>query len=966
MVDPAPATPATPARKQYVRAIGPKLRVVLYLVFGLVALLGANSFYLSAITFLEWVNRPELYQNYFYQLMFLAHLVLGFIVIVPYLIFGFIHMRNAKDRPNRRSARVGYALFTMGILVLVTGIALTRIDIFQFKNVGLKDPNLREIAYWAHVITPLLAIWLYILHRLAGPKIKWGVGIKVGFATAAATLAMVFFHSSHPALSTAKSKEGEKYFEPSAAKTASGNFIPAETLMMDDYCMKCHQDAYDGWFHSAHHFSSFNNPFYLFSVNETRQMGLARDGNVNASRWCAGCHDPVPFFSGQFDDPKYDIHNHPTAHAGITCTSCHAITSVDSTIGNADYTIAEPIHYPFAYSTNKVLQYINNQLVKAKPEFHKKMFLKDFMKTEEFCSTCHKVSIPFAVNHYKDWLRGQNHYDSFILSGPGHGARSFYFPPKTSENCSSCHMPLVASTDFGANFFNPTNKTDRFIHDHLFPSANTALPHVRGDHHIIAKHEEFSKDSLRLDIFGVKEGGTIDSPLTAPLRPEVPALKPGKTYLVEIVLRTLRLGHLFSQGTVDSNEIWVDVKATSGDQVIGRSGGQGPHGEVDPWSHFVNVYMLDKDGNRIDRRNPQDIFTPLYNNQIPPGAGFVVHYEFTVPEGVTAPIQFDAQLNYRKFDTIYFNYVFASEQGYTNGRPFVLTNDLPIRVIAKDTVTFPVEGLADSSSVTNAPSTIPEWQRWNDYGIGLFNKGDRGTARGELIQATHAFEQVEKLGRPDGPMNLARVFVKEGRLDDAVAALQRAASFDPPAPPWVRAWFTGLVNKQNGFLDEAIQQFTSILEDRHPGLEAHGYDFSRDYEVINELGLTLFERAKAERANPEAQQEFLAAAIRRFEDTLKIDSENLTAHYNLGLIHGRLGNVEKAAEHQRLHEKYKPDDNARDRAINLARAKDPAANNAANAIVIYPLQRDGAFELEAGPQRVASVEDGTVNTHHRP
>ena len=27
---------------------------------------------------------------------------------------------------------------------------------------------------------------------------------------------------------------------------------------------------------------------------------------VKASRWCAGCHDPVPFFSGAFDDPKFD------------------------------------------------------------------------------------------------------------------------------------------------------------------------------------------------------------------------------------------------------------------------------------------------------------------------------------------------------------------------------------------------------------------------------------------------------------------------------------------------------------------------------------------------------------------------------------------------------------------------------------------------------------------------------------
>jgi hypothetical protein len=130
---------------------------------------------------------------------------------------------------------------------------------------------------------------------------------------------------------------------------------------------------YQGWFHSAHHFGSFNNKAYLFSVKETREVALKRDGNVKASRWCAGCHDVVPFFSGAFDDPNFDLENHPTSQAGITCTACHAITHINSTVGNADYTIEEPIHYPFAFSTNAVLQFINQQLVKAKPDFHKKI-----------------------------------------------------------------------------------------------------------------------------------------------------------------------------------------------------------------------------------------------------------------------------------------------------------------------------------------------------------------------------------------------------------------------------------------------------------------------------------------------------------------------------------------------------------------------------------------------------------------
>lgn len=944
----------TPVRKKYVRAVGPRLRMLLYFIFGLVALLGANSAYLSSITFLEWF-KGEVYQNYFYQIMFLAHLVLGFLLLVPFIIFGAVHIKNSHDRPNRRAVRVGYALFFIAIILLVSGIALTRIDVFQFKNVGLKNPNARSIAYWAHVITPILAVWLYILHRLAGPRIKWNVGLGWATAVGMMVLAMVALHSKHPQKNQVGSAEGKKYFEPSLARTASGNFIPARTMMMDDYCLKCHEDAYKGWFHSAHHFSSFNNKPYLFSVRETRQVSLKRDGNVKASRWCAGCHDVVPFFSGAFDDPNFDDVNHPTAHAGITCTACHAITHVNSTKGNADYTIDEPTHYPFAYSSNRVLQYINNQLVKAKPEFHKKMFLKPLHKTAEFCSTCHKVSLPYELNHYKEFLRGQNHYDTYLLSGvSGVNARAFYYPEKAQLNCNGCHMPLQKSADFGANFFNPTNKNDRFIHDHLFPAANTGIAHIRGEPEIVKRHEAFLKDSVRIDLFGVKEGGTIDSPLIAPLRPRVPALKPGKTYLMETVVRTVKLGHPFSQGTVDSNEIWVDAKVTSGGRVVGRSGGLGDFNAVDPWSHFINVYMLDRYGNRIDRRNPQDIFTPLYNNQIPPGAAHVLHYSFTVPPDQKEPLTVEVNVKYRKFDTIYMNYVFGTN--YTAGAPFQVTNDLPIVTMASDKLTFPVEGV-DAHPV-NEDSKIPPWQRWNDYGIGLFLKGDKGSEKGELIQAAHAFDQVEKLGRAEGPLNNARVFLKEGRLDDAVLALQRAVKFDPPAPRWTVAWFNGLVNKQNGFLDQAIKEFTGILEDRSPDLTARGFDFSRDYEVINELGQTLFERAKQERgeANRERQREFLKMAEKRFQDTLKIDSENLAAHYNLALIYTQLGEEKLAEEHRRLHERYRPDDNARDHAIAEHRRKNPAADHASQAIVIYNLQRPGAPELSPSDKLVTRNE----------
>jgi tetratricopeptide (TPR) repeat protein len=940
----------TPApRKRYVRAVGPRLRILLYAIFATVAVLAANSIYLSAITFLEWLKSDPntTYQNWFYMVMFGTHLALGLLIVLPIVIFGVLHIKNAHDRPNRRAVRVGYLLFATSLIVLLTGLLLTRIDIFQFKNVGLKDPRLRSLAYWAHVITPLAAVWLYILHRLAGPRIKWQVGLRWAGGVAVIVLGMVLLHSTHPRKNQIGSVEGRKYFEPSMARTASGNFIPARTLMMDSYCLNCHQDAYQGWFHSSHHFSSFNNKPYLFSVRETRQVALKRDGNVKAARWCAGCHDVVPFFSGAFDDPHFDDVNHPTAQSGITCTSCHAITHVNSTIGNGDYTIDEPIHYPFAFSTNRFLQYLNQQLVKAKPEFHKKTFLKPFMRSAEFCSTCHKVSIPQDLNKYKEFLRGQNHYDTYLLSGvSGHGARSFYYPEKSVQNCAGCHMPLKSSEDFGANFFNPTNTSTRYIHNHLFPAANTGVAAIRGEPDVVKAHEDFLKGTMRVDIFGIKEGGAIDSPLTAPLRPGVPALKPGQRYLIEVVIRTLKLGHPFTQGTVDSNEVWADAKVSAAGKIIGRSGGLGRHKEVDPWAHFLNVYMLDRDGNRIDRRNPQDIFTPLYNHQIPPGAAQIVHYELVVPDKQTTPLSLEVKLQYRKFDTLYMNYVFGSN--YTKGTPFTVTNELPIVTIASDRITFPIEA-SSGTRVDNGECIIPEWQRWNDYGIGLFLEStDRGAEKGELIQAAQAFEQVEKLGRADGPVNLARVYFKEGRLDDAVGALQRAVRFEPPAPHWTVAWFNGLVNKQNGFLDQAITEFRSILEDRYPELDKRGFDFSKDYEVINELGQAYFERAKMERGYPERQKQFLTQAAESFQKTLALDSENLTAHYTLALIYAQLGDETRAAYHRRQHEKYRPDDNARDRAISIARRADPAADHAAQATVIYSLQRLGAPELQVG------------------
>jgi len=698
--------------------------------------------------------------------------------------------------------------------------------------------------------------------------------------------------------------------------------------MMDEYCQQCHEDVHASWQHSAHRFSSFNNPAYRFSVMQTREVGMARDGNTHISRFCAGCHDPVPLFSGVFDDPDFGAEDDPVASAGITCTSCHAITEINSPRGNADYTIAAPQHYPFTFSNNGFLQWVNQQLVKAKPDFHKKTFLKPLHREPGFCGSCHKVHLPPELNAYK-WLRGQNHQDSYHLSGvSGHGASSFYYPSRAVHKCAACHMPLTPSDDFGAAHFDQSGTLK--VHDHQFIGANTALPAMMGSPpRVNEAHRSFLENALRVDIFGLKPGGTINGPLIAPLRPQVPVLETGKQYLLETVVRTLKPGHLFTEGTADSNQVWLEVTLRSGDQVIGHSGHRQAEGAVDPWSHFVNVYMLDRQGKRIDRRNAEDIFTPLYNHQIPPGAADVIHYGFKVPENTVAPITVEVKLNYRKFDTAFLRHIRAED---------FVDNDLPVTVIASDQIRFPVSHAAESATANNID--VPAWERWNDYGIGLLRKGQRG----ELRQAEQAFTRVETLGRADGPVNLARVYLREGRIDDAAQALHRAAVFEPPAYPWLVAWFTGLVNKQNGQLDEAISNFRHVLNTDFEMARQREFDFSQDYRVINELAQTLLERAKTERGadRQQARNRLLSEAQQWFEKTLQLDPENTTAHYNLGLVHTLLGNEAQAREHRQLHEYYRVDDNARDRAVNLHRKNNPAADHAAESVVIYDLQRQPA------------------------
>ena len=896
--------------------VTPRMRVLLRIVLAVVAVLIINSIYLVSISVLQWWNDEPL-ENAFYQSMFLVHLLLGIGVLLPALVFIGLHLRRAYGRPNRIAVRLGLTTFLSVLAVFVSGIALTR----GLPLLEIREPSARQVVYWIHVIAPIAAVWLFVLHRLVGPKIRWHGGFAV--VLSAILIAVVGVHLLSPEKSQA---EQNVDFFPALVSTDTGDYLSASSLMMDDYCKSCHEDVHSQWSVSAHRFASFNNPAYAFAVNNTRAKVLERDGNVHAARFCAGCHDPVPLLTGLFDDPDFDVVNDVTAHAGITCISCHAITDITGQHGNASYLIGEPQHYPFARSNNAFLRWVNGILIKGKPSFHKRTFLKPVHKTSEFCGTCHKVHLPEELNAYK-WLRGQNHYDSFLLSGvSGHGVSSFYYPSKAEINCNGCHMKLIASEDFGAKPYEGV--IGLAVRDHQFPSANTALPYMVGiPIDKLEAHRNFLKDSLRVDIFAIREGDKLEQEPTAPISGHDVVLASGETYVFDVVLRTLTLGHKFTEGTSDSNQVWLEIKVVHKDSPILSSGAMDSEGVVDPNTHFVNAYVLDRFGNRIAERNAEDIFTKLYDHQINPGSASVVHYRLNVPPDLSGELEITATLNYRKFDTTFLR---AFQEDST------LPNILPVTVIAQDRMSVSVGSSFEAPVRKTVPDSqseteVPEWMRWNDFGIGWLTKPNNSALR----QAEFAFRKVSDFGRGEGHLNSARTYLKEGRLDEAALELQLAEQLG--AYPWSIAWFGGLIDLQSGQLDEAIRKFVALVQTEFTEARSRGFDFSLDYRLRNTLARTYFERSKLE-SSEENRRDWLNLAIVEYQAALEVDPENVSAHYGLATIYSQLENTELESEHRSLHDKYRVDDNARDRALAEARRKDPVADHAADDVVIYDLQ----------------------------
>jgi tetratricopeptide (TPR) repeat protein len=765
-------------------------------------------------------------------------------------------------------------------------------------------------ALWAHVGLGVAGLALLL------PTARWRAGLAVlAVAAAALRFGLPVDRIKNPdtvALTMAGEGAGPKSpFWPSASNTNTGAVIPSDFFMDSALCGQCHKDIYQQWKSSMHHFASFNNQFYRRSIEQMQELS-----GTQGSKWCAGCHDHAVFFNGRFDRPIKEQVDTPEAQNGLGCLSCHSIVHVNGSVGNGGFTIGYPPLHNLASSRNPWIKKANEFITYLNPEPHRRTFMKAFMRQDsaEFCSTCHKVHLDQPVNNYR-WFRGFDDYDNWQASGvSGQGARSFYYPAE-SATCGKCHMQLVASQDPGNH--------GGMVHSHRFAAANTAVATVNKDDVQLKATEKFlqsgfitvdlfaatevtaskgqttmlrrADDALALSsTFGVgeeaeqtgpaiiREVGKVAAPLDAPSM----RFEPGTTVRVDAVVRTRKIGHTFPAGTVDSFDVWLEFKAVDArGRVLAWSGrvednGRGP---VEKGAHFYRSYLLDGEGNPINKRNAWQARSVLYARVIPPGSADTVHFLLPIPKDAQGPVTLVASLNYRKFSEYYTKYAYAGVP--QSGRAGLAFDSRLYTFDSKPVPQIPIITVAQAkATVALGPATWEpvarkqDRERWNDWGIGMLLQGD-------LKGAEYAFRRVTEVepGYPDGWVNVARALIQEGETTAARPFADKALELSPKL---ARAnFFLAMIQKADGNYGGALDSLAQVRT-----------QYPRDRVVLDQIGRILF----LERRYKEA--------VVALQQVLTVDTEDVQAHYNLMLSYRGLGQTDQAAREEVLFRRFKADE----------------------------------------------------------
>jgi tetratricopeptide (TPR) repeat protein len=677
-------------------------------------------------------------------------------------------------------------------------------------------------------------------------------------------------------------KFGPNPFTPGNATTTTGTFIPGEMFVPSKRCGTCHTDAHAQWRQSAHG-NAFREPFYQKNVKD-----LQNQRGIEFTRHCESCHNPAALFSGALT--KNSKVKRPFDDDGVSCIACHAIQSVDGR-GIGGYVMAEPALL-VKEDGSRLLAGVTDQNILDDIPSHKRAMMRSLLKQPEFCGACHKSQVPRELNDYK-FLRAFMVADELQMSSfSKESPHPFYTREK--ETCNSCHMKREP-----APLFDVSAKEGKLA-THRWAAANTAIPYFyKWPEQLDAVTKFLENDALGIDIFAIRRKPTADAEkFVAPVNRNSFAIAPGDRITADVVITNKNIGHSFPPELRDFYEAYVEfmVSDPSG-KVLYRSGFIKPNGHLDESAHNYKTYLVKADGSYNDKHHIWRTRVVAQNTQIHSGRSDMARYQFRIPANATGALQLTARVKYRRFTRVFSDYSLGKSVDY------------PIVTMATAQYVLQIGSNAAMPPNPTDKTAIPDWRRWNNYGIALFDQRQYPLA----IEAFGRAADLDEKYRPMALVNRAMAHIELEQYEEAVSILEGVVKTNPTNP---RALFQqARIFMKRGQLDQAesnIKQVLAVYPRDRISLQQLGelYKIKRDYED----------------------------ALECYNKILQIDPEDLGAHYNLMLVYRKLRRHDDAKREAKIFADLKDDPTALSIANQFLR-KHPEMSNESVYWHVHDLSR---------------------------
>jgi tetratricopeptide (TPR) repeat protein len=528
----------------------------------------------------------------------------------------------------------------------------------------------------------------------------------------------------------------------------------AEFMRTED-CAACHQEIAASWASSAHARSSFDNPFYRASIERFR---AAR--GEEASRFCAGCHDPALLLSGVIDQPT--IPADERASAGIPCRLCHGVTEARAD-GNGSYVwSAEPIPLPDPADPVQVAA-------------HRARVGTDVLRSTLLCGSCHRSFAGHEIGspHHFNGIDDLGAFGTSAFGGAHGDSLEADVEPST---CRGCHMQREPAThDMAAD--------NGSVPSHRFAGAHLSLTTDPAQHAAVRARLQ---DVVRIDI----PAGSVDGRRRLPL--EGSPARSGSRVTLDVVIRNLGVGHRFPGGTRDLQDTFVELRIVdAAGALVAEAGTQHAESGDDPTAFGLRAVPLDAQALPEELHDVHDFVVAGFDRSLAARDATVVRYEVTLPELSRAawPLRVEALLRHRRHP-MEFSRIACEASRTEAGQAFrALSPDgvdpctpEPITDLARAVVFF---GAGSTARAGEGGASAPLAERFFDHALGLSRELQEhlDDARASLDAAQRAMGAAGNPRRRAAIHLLrARVAGAQGRTDEALREAASAERLLPDHP----------------------------------------------------------------------------------------------------------------------------------------------------------------------------------------